>query len=160
MNPPVLRDIHLPDASLWWPPAAGWWVVLILIVLLALLLPRLWRWIRHKPLKRVSMRQFERICQQHKAGQSDRLVLGEITALLRRVTISYYGRRVAAAATGEQWQHQLQQLAGDAGFSAEQLELLVRGRYQAQADLDIESLLQASERWLHGLPRSGEHVSA
>jgi hypothetical protein len=87
-------------------------------------------------------------------------VLGEITALLRRVTISYYGRRVAAAATGEQWQHQLQQLAGDAGFSAEQLELLVRGRYQAQADLDIESLLLASERWLRGLPRSGEHVSA
>ena len=41
MNPPVLRDIHLPDASLWWPPAAGWWVVLILMVVLALLLPLL-----------------------------------------------------------------------------------------------------------------------
>lgn len=160
MNPPVLRDIHLPDASLWWPPAAGWWVVLILIVMLALSLPRLWRWIRHKPLKRVSMRQFERICQQHKAGQSDRAVLGEIAALLRRVTISYYGRRVAAAATGEQWRQQLQQLAGGAEFSAEQLEWLVRGRYQTHADIDIEALLLVCERWLHGLPRSREHVSA
>jgi hypothetical protein len=160
MNPPVLRDIHLPDASLWWPPAAGWWAVLILVVVLALLLPRLWRWIRHKPLNRVSMLQFERIRQQHKKGQSDRAVLGEIAALLRRVTISYYGRRVTAAATGEQWQQQLQQLGGGAGFSAEQLEWLVRGRYQAQADIDIEALLLSSERWLHDLPRSGKHVSA
>lgn len=159
MNPPVLRDIHLPDASLWWPPAAGWWVVLILMLVLALLLPRLWRWIRYRPLNRIAMRQFERIRQQHKAGQSDRVVLGEITALLRRVTISYYGRRVTAAATGEQWRQQLQQLACDTGFSAEQLEWLVRGRYRAQADIDIEALLLASERWMRGLPRSGEHVS-
>ena len=54
MNQPELRDIHLPEASLWWPPAPGWWISLALILLLAWLLPSLLRWLRHKPLRRLS----------------------------------------------------------------------------------------------------------
>jgi hypothetical protein len=160
MNPPQLRDIHLPDANLWWPPAPGWWAGLALLVLLALLLPHLLRWLRHKPVKRLSLRQLEQIRRDHRQGQNDRVVLGEITRLLRRVTISYYGRAATAATTGEQWLRQLQQLAPGKGFSAEQLELLTRDRYRAQAEFDIDALLLACERWLRGLPRSGNRVSA
>jgi hypothetical protein len=160
MNPPELHDIHLPDANLWWPPAPGWWIGLLLILLLILLLPRLLRWIRRKPVKRVSLQQLETIRRQHKQGQSDGAVLAEVSSLLRRVTISYFGRASTAAITGEQWLRQLQQLTPGAGFSAEQLELLVRERYRPQTDFDIESLLLACERWLRGLPRSRDHVSA
>ena len=159
MNAPELRDIHLPDASLWWPPAVGWWVGLALVLLLLWILPRLLRWLRHQPLRRLSLRQFERIRLQHKEGQSDSEVLRELTALLRRVSISYYGRSGTAASTGEQWRQQLQQLAPGAEFSNEHFELLTRGRYQPRTNVDIEPLLLACERWLRRLPRSRDHAS-
>ena len=29
---PELRDIHVPQVSMWWPLAPGWWVVLALLI--------------------------------------------------------------------------------------------------------------------------------
>jgi len=153
-----LRDIHLPDSSLWWPPAPGWWLSLLLIVLLAILLPRLLSWYRHKPLRRLSLEELTRIRQAYKQGQSKKAVLDEVAGLLRRVTISYYGRNVAAAATGTDWLRQLQRLSPQTGFSEQQLELLVRERYRPHCEFDIEPLLQGCESWLHALPRSRNHV--
>ena len=100
MNQPELRDIHLPDVSLWWPPAPGWWISLLLILLLLWLLPRLLRWLRHKPAKRLSLQELGRIRRGYKEGQSESAVLRDVTALLRRVVISYYGREQDAAGTG------------------------------------------------------------
>ena len=160
MNPPQLRDIHLPDPGLWWPPAPGWWLLLLLSILLLVMLPRLWRWLRRQPPKRVALRQLESIRRDYREGRGDKLVLGEIAALLRRVTISYYGRRATAASTGEQWLRQLQGLAPGQGFSEQHYELLTRGRYRPQAQCDIDALLLACEQWLRKLPRSRNRVSA
>jgi hypothetical protein len=160
MNPPELRDIHLPAADLWWPPAPGWWIGLLLLLLLLLLLALLLRRLKRRPLKRISRRELQGIRHDHLQGRSDREVLGDIAALLRRVTMSYYGRAATASITGEQWQRQLQRLAPGAGFTSEQLWTLTRGRYQAETEVDIESLLSACDRWLRGLPRSRDHVSA
>ena len=160
MNQPELRDIHLPDVSLWWPPAYGWWIGLLLILLLAILLPWLRRWWRHKPLKRLSLRELQGIRSRVKQGQSDKIALNEVAGLLRRVTISYYGRTQNAATTGNEWMTQLHRLAPDTGFSPAQLELLTRNRYHAETAIDIESLLRACERWLRALPRNRDHVSA
>lgn len=160
MNQPQLRDIHLPEASLWWPPAPGWWVLLLLILSLALLLPRLRRWWRQRPLRRLALAELARIREIHKQGQSDKAVVDELARLLRRITISYQGRRQQAASTGAEWQAELQRLAPSAGFSREQLELLTHGRYRADSGADVETLLQASERWMRALPRSKDRVSA
>ena len=143
MNQPQLRDIHLPDASLWWPPAPGWWIALLLILLLALLLPRLWRWWRQRPLRRLALSELARIRDKHKQGQSDKAVVDELALLLRRITISYCGRQQQAATTGAEWQAELQRLAPGAEFAA-----------------DVEALLQACARWMRALPRSNDHVSA
>jgi hypothetical protein len=158
MNPLELKDIHLPDASLWWPPAPGWWLSLLLLAGLAILLPRLLSWYRHKPLRRLSLEELARIRLAHKQGQSDKAVLNEIAGLLRRVTISYYGRNATAAITGSDWLEQLRQISPGAGFSEQQLELLARGRYRPQCEFDVEQLLQGCERWLLALPRSVRHV--
>ena len=160
LRPPELRDIHLPEASLWWPPAPGWWISLGLILLLAWLLPRLLRWLRHKPLRRLSQQELARIRLNYQQGQGDRAVLGEVAALLRRVTMSYYGREQYASATGSQWLEQLRTLAPGAGFSVEQLELLAHQRYRAQCEFDVEELLRSTETWLRALPRSRDNVSA
>jgi hypothetical protein len=160
MNQPELRDIHLPDVSLWWPPAPGWWISLLLILLLLALLPRLLRWFRYKPPKRLSLQELARIRLSYKQGMSDSAVLGEVTALLRRVTISYYGREQYAACTGNQWIDQLQRLAPGSGFSDQQLQLLTHDRYRAQCDFDVDALLQSLEQWLRALPRNRPHVPA
>ena len=160
LRAPELRDIHLPEASLWWPPAPGWWISLALIVLLAWLLPRLLRWLRRKPLRRLSQQELARIRLNYQQGHSDRAVLGEVSALLRRVTMSYYGREQYASATGSQWLEQLQTLAPGAGFSVEQLELLAHQRYRAHCEFDVEALLQSTGTWLRALPRSRDNVPA
>ena len=160
MNRPELRDIHLPGESLWWPPAPGWWLLAILVAVIILLLPRLRRWLRHRPLRRMSMRELERIRLDYKEGQGEKAAVNAIAALLRRITISYYGRSGQAASTGDEWRRQLQRLAPGAGFSDEQLELLIRGRYRAEAEVDVESLASACERWLRALPRSETRVTA
>jgi hypothetical protein len=160
MNELELRDIHLPEASLWWPPAPGWWIALLLLLVLLVILVWAIRWIRHKPLRRLSLHELERIRQRHASGLSDKAVLGDIAVLLRRTLISYHGRDACAASAGEAWIEQLQQVAPQQGFSGEQLQLLTRDRYKPDYACDIENLLQACERWLRALPRSEPRVSA
>jgi hypothetical protein len=160
MNELELRDIHLPEASLWWPPAPGWWIALLLLLVLLVILVWAIRWIRHKPLRRLSLHELERIRQRHASGLSDKAVLGDIAVLLRRTLISYHGRDACAASAGEAWIEQLQHVAPQQGFSSEQLQLLTRDRYKPDYACDIENLLQACERWLRALPRSEPRVSA
>ena len=164
MNQPELRDIHLPDVSLWWPPAPGWWISLLLILLLLWLLPRqlprLLRWLRHKPAKRLSLQELGRIRRGYKEGQSESAVLRDVTALLRRVVISYYGREEYAAFTGSRWIEQLQRLAPGSGFSDQQLQLLAHERYRARCEFDVDALLRSLEQWLRALPRKKQRVSA
>ena len=159
MNELVLRDIHLPEASLWWPPAPGWWILALSIPIVVFLLLRLFRWIRHKPLRRVSLQELERIRRSRSRGQDDKAVLNEVALLLRRTLISYRGRASFAASTGDNWIVQLQQVTADSGFTAEQLKLLSHDRYKPDFSCDIEGLLQASEQWLRALPRSESRVS-
>jgi hypothetical protein len=155
-----LRDIHLPDVSLWWPPAPGWWLLALLLVLLLPALLWLRRWLRHRPLSRLSIREFELIRQAHTDGQSARATINQVAGLLRRILISYRGREKHAASTGEDWLAELEQLSPRHAFSAEQRQLLARGRYQANCDGDVEGLLLACESWIRNLPRDSDHVSA
>ncbi len=155
-----LRDIHLPDGSLWWPPAPGWWLLLaILLILAAGILWLVWRR-RHPPLAKHSMHELERIRQAYRGGQDERATVNAVARLLRRTLISYRGRRLHAAATGANWLAELEQLAPKHGFSAAQLQFLARDRYQASVECDVDSLLQACENWIRKLPRGQGHVSA
>ena len=160
MNPLELRDIHLPEVSLWWPPAPGWWLSLVLLLAIAMLLRWVIRRIRHKPLKRLCLQELQCIRQNLASGESVKTVLADTTALLRRTLLAYQGRAGFAATTGDDWRQQLQSLGQGQGFSEIQLELLVNGRYQREFECDIEDLLQACEHWMRALPRSESHVSA
>ena len=158
MNPLELRDIHLPETSLWWPPAPGWWLLLILLILICLSLPWWIRRIRQKPLRQSSLSQLQQIKQEHRNGLSDKLIIEKVSTLLRRVLISYRGRDGNAASTGDSLLVQLASLAGTEIFSQEQLDLLASARYQAEPDCDINAMLQTCESWIKALPR-GRHVS-
>jgi len=159
MNAPELRDIHLPDASLWWPPAPGWWVTLALLLVLSALIPWLIRRFRQKPVNRLCLQELKEIRQRFAAGQRNKDVVRDTAALLRRTLIAYRGREGFAASTGDDWVKQLQALAAGESFSPAQLELLGHGRYRRDNDSDIDNLLQACERWIRALPRREAHVS-
>lgn len=160
MNELELRDIHLPEVSLWWPPAPGWWLALLLLLVLFAILLWAIRRTRQKPLRRLCLHELERIRQQHDSGLSDSAVLGDIAVLLRRALISYHGRDAYAASTGESWIKQLQQVVPRHGFNSAQLQLLARDRYKPDCRYDIENLLLSCERWLRALPRREPRVSA
>ena len=159
MNELELRDIHLPDASLWWPPAPGWWITLALLLALAAMIPWLIRRLRQKPVNRLCLQELQTIRQRFAAGQRNNDVVRDTAALLRRTLIAYRGREGFASSTGDDWVNQLQALASAESFSQAQLELLGHRRYQRDSDSDIDNLLQACERWIRTLPRKEAHVS-
>lgn len=159
MNELELRDIHLPDASLWWPPAPGWWIAATLLLVMGMLTPWLVRRLRHKPVKRLSLVELETIRNGFNSGRGKNAVIRETAALLRRTLIAYRGREGFAASTGDTWTAQLQELVAGEKFTQAQLQLLGQHRYQRDSDCDIDELLQACERWMHDLPRSVAHVS-
>jgi len=159
MNELALKDIHLPEVSLWWPLATGWWLLLILVILSILYLPRLLRWLRWKPVKTLSLGELERIRADMLNGLEPQQVSQEISILLRRTVISYRGRAIGASLTGKNWVEQLRQLSGDGCFTAEQNEWLAIGQYAPSARCDLQAMLHSCEKWIRALPRRNPDVA-
>jgi hypothetical protein len=153
MNELPLKDIHLPDVSLWWPPAPGWWVILISVILIIVFMPKFLRWLRWKPVKKLSLRELDRIRIELDNGVDDQKVAQQISTLLRRTVISYRGRAVAASTTGESWMQQLKQLSGEECFTPEQDKWLRIGQYQPSVRCETQAMLQSCENWIKALPR-------
>ena len=167
MNELELNDIHLPDSILWWPPAPGWWVLgvvlIIFLFLMLLLLPKLWRWLRYKPVRSLSLKEFYLIKQSHQQQADQKQTLQAITTLLRRTVMSKSGRIGHAGVVGDDWINQLNQMSQKDCFTQAQGELLKHGRYQpaieGQNKADIDSLLQSCENWIKSLPKGGSHAA-
>jgi hypothetical protein len=159
MNELALKDIHLPEVSLWWPLAPGWWLLLILVTLAIFYLPRLLRWLRRKPVKTLSLRELERIRAEMLNGRDQQQVSQDISILLRRTVISYYGRAVGASITGKSWVEQLRQLSGKECFTAEQNEWLSIRQYAPLARCDLQAMLHSCENWIRALPRRNPDVT-
>ena len=153
MNELALKDIHLPEASLWWPPAPGWWLLLVLVFLLIFYLPRFLRWLRRKPVKTLSLVELARIRADMDKGLDRQRVSQQISILLRRTVISYCGRASGASVTGESWVERLRQLSGVECFTSEQNQWLSIGQYQVSAECDLEAMLGSCENWIRALPR-------
>jgi hypothetical protein len=161
MNELPLKDIHLPESVLWWPPAPGWWVLGVMLIAFLLLLPRLWRWLRYKPVKSLSLKEFYQIRKKHQLQADRKQTLQAITALLRRIVITKSGRIGHAGVVGDDWLKQLNQMSNKNCFSPAQCELLKQGRYQPiiagksknQNEDEIDSLLQSCENWIKSLSK-------
>ena len=154
-----LRDIHLPDTSLWWPPAPGWWILTGFLLIAIFVITWMLRRLKRKPIKSVSLLEIDHIRREIKQGQSEKAALQALSALMRRIVISYRGREGFASSTGEDWQAQLEQLSTSAGFSPQHLQMLSRDRYRRDCEIDIESLIRSCETWIRSLPRSYVNVS-
>ncbi len=159
MNQLELRDIHLPEAALWWPPAPGWWFLLVVIVILIFITPWLYRLIRRRSMKKRSSRTFSLIRKRFQQNADQRLLLADLSSLLRRVMMTYQGRQQIAGLTGDEWVKRMAELTGKPCFSEEQLQLLSRGQYAREIKIDHQALLKSCERWINALPRGSSDVS-
>jgi hypothetical protein len=167
MNELPLKDIHLPDGVSWWPPAPGWWVLgvvlIVFLFLMLLLLPKLWRWLRYKTVRSLSLKEFYLIQQAYQRQADQKITLQALTSLLRRTAMSKSGRIGHAGIVGDDWISQLNQISNKGCFTQAQAELLKHGGYQPAIqggnEADIDSLLKSCETWIKSLPRGGSHAA-
>ena len=155
MNPQTdtlpLRDIHLPDPVSWWPPAIGWWLVLALLMIILFLLPHFIRWLKHKPLRKVALQEFDYIVAQHKGSAE---LLAAVSAFLRRLSMSYHGRQQSASLTGNAWIEELGSLNSQASLPDSLSHLLIRGPYQKQVQFNEDEFIKLCRQWLSSLPKN------
>ena len=152
MNDLPIRDIHLPDSSLWWPPAPAWWFSVLALLLLPVLLYRLWRYWKRGFLGRQALMELGKIETQYLQVGDRALLIREVSKLLRRILISYQGRSPFAGCTGERWLQQLGKLAAIDVFGREQQALLARAQYQSNPEFDAAALISNCRRWIRALP--------
>ena len=143
-----LQDIHLPSAISWWPPAIGWWI-LLLVALLACVAAYYWykKLTRKTPVKSARALLLN-IKQADNADELD--TLKQLSAFVRRVSISVNPRADVASLTGKQWLNYLDQSVEGTPFSTGVGQYLSDAQYRKNApeDLDIEQLIELCERWL------------
>ncbi|WP_305909747.1 DUF4381 domain-containing protein [Methylomarinum sp. Ch1-1] len=148
-----LKDIHIPEAVDWWPPAIGWWLLLILIPALIFMLWRLYRRI----VRRTAVKSAKKILAAIKEDQqSDPLQkLQQLSALLRRVSISVTPREHCAGLTGADWLRHLDRSVKGSPFSEGVGRCLADAHFRKTApdDVDLSALIGLCEQWLKGQKR-------
>ena len=146
-----LRDFHLPSPIGWWPPGPGWWIVLLLSIAGALMVIWYRKHFTGLRIKKQAMRELVEL--RETPGFSDAERIGLLSALIRRVCLSYYPRAGVAALTGREWLRFLDQALGDSSFSTGPGLALLDAPYRQHIDVKPGRLFALFERWIGALPR-------
>lgn len=157
-----LRDIHVPDPIGWWPPAPGWWLLLLLTVVAVVALVWWWQQYRKRTIRvQTALTELDRIEQAYQ-GDKQQLVR-ELSGVLRRIAISFYGRQRVAGLSGERWLRFLDKQGLDkqgdtspAIFTRQFQTELTELPYRRVDDADVKQLIQAIRRWTK--QQGGRHV--
>lgn len=133
----ALRDIRLPHDPSWWPPAPGWWLIgLIGLIVAALAVPAARALLRrHRAMRPV-------VAARHKLadieselardGDHER-ALRRLSMLLRRYLLARFPGAGPAALSGRQWAKYLASVTHGAGYSDDELEVLLEAPYRPGA---------------------------
>ena len=146
---PELRDIHLPADPSFWPLALGWWVMLIVISIIVFLL--MWRIIRRRQLQfdgsvPQALARLEWLSKQDK--MPDKQMIRQLSRLMRRTSMSLYGRDTVAGLAGSAWLQFLDSKYDQPAFTQGEGRALHNQPYQKQSDYDRQSLIRLVRRWI------------
>lgn len=144
-----LRDIHLPDPISWWPLAAGWWLIGG-IVLIAIIIAAVIYWKITKPnLKKEASKTLDQIEASFNTTEDAPQCLSELSAFLRRVTLSRNASYKSAGITGTDWLQLLDQSLGAPEFSQGIGQILLHGPYQPRVNNEeVSQLIQLCKKWV------------
>lgn len=148
-----LKDLHLPEAIGWFPPAMGWWLVAVLIPLLIVFL----YWCYQRLTRKTAFKTAQKMLLTIKDSSMDnKQKLAELSALLRRVTISVAPRAQTAGLTGQTWLVFLDSSLKNAPFSTGAGRCLADAPYRQSAptELEISQLISLCEDWLKAQKKS------
>ncbi len=154
-----LRGLHLPEMVGAWPPAPGWWI-LALLMLASLIAGVLWIRRRRRSLATHALREFDALVARGPADQDLQTLATEIAALLRRVALARFGRRLVAHLHGPAWEsfleaHRRKRLEPEKG--AEFTRTLALAPYAPSESFKRETLperaalVAAARSWIRGI---------
>jgi len=157
MNELPLRDIHLPEAVSWWPLAIGWWLLPLLVILITYAIYKL---VKHRqlnkkvPYRKIALGELGNIRAEFKNQDDSIELIRAISALLRRIALSYLPRENIASLTGKRWIQQLNKLSTQSVFTDDISALLEHAPYMKQNKFKHNELLSICEQWIKGLPET------
>lgn len=149
-----LRDIHLPDSVSWWPPAIGWWLVLFAIILCCVLV--FWfrkRWLKkQRSAKVLAGKELNLIHEKYHQHKDQKLLIEDLSILLRRVCLSVYPRENSAGLTGENWLKFLDEVMDEKRFSQGAGRSLITAPYEKDPEINVDELFDLCKDWIEVLP--------
>ena len=149
-----LRDIHLPEPVSWWPPAIGWWLVLLAILCLIIFV--FWlrkRWLeKNRSAKVLAGKEINIIQKNFQQHNDQKLLVEELSVLLRRVCLSVFPREDSAGLTGEKWLKFLDDEMDEKRFSEGVGKSLITAPYEKDPKFDADELIALCEDWIEKLP--------
>jgi hypothetical protein len=158
VNGPELRDIHVPQVSMWWPLAPGWWVLLALFVAvvagLVVVLRRRAAWRRYVDASLADLRE----ASARHAENGDALAFAATASqLVRRVARMRDPRSVTLSGTS--WRDAL--AAMTPGHDIATLAALDEAKYRRGIDIDVARATREVEAWVRAaMRRRHTHVPA
>ncbi|WP_448096255.1 DUF4381 domain-containing protein [Luteibacter yeojuensis] len=166
-NGPELRDIHVPQVSMWWPLAPGWWVLLALLValvaVLVVFLRRRAAWRRHVD---ASLSDLREAVTRYATDGDKPAFAAAASDLVRRVARSRDAGSVTKS--GQSWHDALAAMAPKHDVGT--LVVLDTAKYRRDVDLDVAATAHDVETWVraamrrrtavHGRRGRREHVAA
>jgi hypothetical protein len=144
-NGPALRDIHVPQVSMWWPLAPGWWFLLALLAALAvglvIFLRRRAAWRRHVEATLSSLRE---AVARHAVDGDTLAFAAAASELVRRVARSRDAGSVTKS--GQAWRDALTTMAPKRDVGA--LAALDAAKFRRRVDLDVAATARDVEAWV------------
>ena len=143
-----LREIHLPDPVSVWPPAPGWWILFV-VVLSAILWAVWWYCRRRDSAYRTARDELASLRAAYAANAQEETLVKGLSTLLRRYSLTVYGRTRVAGLTGSAWLTFLDETGDTQAFTNGTGHVLNSVPYGGQNPVDINPLLDLVEHWLN-----------
>lgn len=137
-----LKDIHLP------PILPNWviWLGCSFLFLILLILACVWR---NQYKKKLTARfALARLKQLQAERSSDKNIALEISQLIRRTALHYFGRNKIAGLSGQDWLNFLNESGKTTRFTEMGGQLLLDAPYQQYHSADLTPLFNMTHDWL------------
>ena len=135
-----LRDIHLPQASIW-PLAPGWWFVIIITLILAyFIVKKIQQRKKLKALNNLMQLELSSIRENYKNHHDKHQLASDISQLLKRFVRHVVGNTEKTSLTGDAWIDYLNSLANSDEFNQHK-QALTQAQYSKGLDYDVSKLI-------------------